>query len=297
MKYKYEKWTKEKAQKEAEKYTSRSEFEKESPKAYESAFYNGWLDDITKHMEYLGNRFNRLIYAYEFPDNSVYVGLTYNKDKRDDQHLKSGTVYQHKLKTNLTPVRVLKSEYIPAQEATKLEQKTIKDYVDKGWTILNKVKAGNLGGNTIKYTIEVIKNLASKYKTQYDFRKNEPNAYDAAKRNNWFDDLGLEKTFNTWDYESVKKEALKYKNRNEFRKNNLGAYDFAKRNNILDDITKHMQKRTKWTKELAQLEALKYNSRIEFSKKSKNAYDASLKYGWLNDITKHMIPKRKNQFG
>jgi hypothetical protein len=296
MKPRYVKWTKEMVQKEADKYTSRSEFERDSPKAYEAAFYNGWLKDITNHMEYLGNRVSRLVYAYEFPDNSVYVGLTFNKDKRDDQHLKSGSVYQHKVKTNLTPVRVLKSDYIPAQEASKLEQNILQNYLENGWNILNKVSAGNLGGNTPKYTENMVKDIASKYKTQYDFRKNEPKAYDAAKRYGWFDNLGLKSTFNTWDYESVKNEALRYKNRNEFRKNNIGAYDYAKRNNILDDITKHMERRTQWTKDLAQIEAFKYNTRIDFAKNSKKAYDAAIKYGWIEDITKHMVPKRKNQF-
>jgi hypothetical protein len=297
MKPRYIKWTKEMVKKEAEKYTSRSEFERESPKAYEAAYYNGWLKEITNHMEYLGNRVSRLVYAYEFPDNSVYVGLTYNKDKRNDQHLKSGSVYQYKIKTNLTPVRVLKSDYIPAQEASKLERKILQDYANRGWNILNRVEAGNLGGNTIKYSEEMIKDIASKYKTQQDFRLNEPKAYNAAKRHGWYDSLGLENTFNTWDFDKVKDEALKYNSRNEFRKNNIGAYDFAKRNNILDDITKHMKKRTQWTKELAKIEALKYLTRIDFAKNSKKAYDAASKYGWLDDITTHMTPKRKNQFG
>ena len=297
MSPKYNVWTIEKTKKEAEKYTSRSQFERESPQAYGAAHYNGWLPEITKHMEYLGNRASRLVYAYEFPDNHVYIGLTFNKDKRDDQHLKSGTVFNHRIKTNLEPIRVLKSEYIDSQEASKLEGNVLNDYKKNGWIVLNKVKTGNLGGNVVKYTFDYVAKLASKYITQFDFRKNEPKAYDAAYRNGWLDELGLTKTFTNWDYDSVKKEAQKYNTRNDFRVNNIGAYDFAKRNNILDDITKHMiPQKIKWTKEMTHKEALKYKKRIDFAKNSKKAYDAASKYKWLDDITTHMGPKNKNQF-
>jgi hypothetical protein len=43
-------WTKEMVQKEAEKYSSRVEFQKKSPNAESAARRNGWIDDVTKHM-------------------------------------------------------------------------------------------------------------------------------------------------------------------------------------------------------------------------------------------------------
>jgi hypothetical protein len=77
------KWTKELIQKEAEKYGNRGEFQKKSPNAYSSALRKGIMDDVTQHMELLGNRYNRMIYVYEFPDNYFYVGLTYTQKKRE----------------------------------------------------------------------------------------------------------------------------------------------------------------------------------------------------------------------
>ncbi len=43
-------------------------------------------------MEIIGNKFKRCIYAYEFSDNYVYVGLTLNLDKRNNRHLKKNSL-------------------------------------------------------------------------------------------------------------------------------------------------------------------------------------------------------------
>ena len=63
---------------EALKYESRSEFSKKSPNLYRIAWKNNWLDNVCQHMIPKINQLNfpRIIYSYEFPDNSVYVGLT-----------------------------------------------------------------------------------------------------------------------------------------------------------------------------------------------------------------------------
>jgi len=286
----YLKWNKEDVHKEALKYKYPSEFEKNSSKAYGAAAYNGWLDDVTSHMEKLGSLKKRMVYAYEFPDNFVYVGLTYHKDKRHDTHMKSGPVHRHMQETGLTPVRIEVSDYIDAQEASRLEQSTEKKYRDEGWNILNQAKPGVLGGSTPIWTPETVRAEASKYETLADFRKHSPKAFGAAQRNGWVPELGLKNTDVRWDYESVAALAKKYKTRKEFGDNHHGAYQFATRNKILDDITKHMEvKQIKWTKELAAQEALNYKTRNDFAKGSKKAYHASLKYGWIDDITQHMV--------
>ena len=69
------KWDKESCRKEALKYTSRTDFENNSSGAWAAANKKGWLDEICLHMEVLGNLFQRCIYAFEFSDNYVYVGL------------------------------------------------------------------------------------------------------------------------------------------------------------------------------------------------------------------------------
>ena len=285
----YNTWSKEDVHKEALKYEYPSEFFYNSPKAYGAALYNGWLDEVTSHMGKLGSRKKRMVYAYEFPDNFVYVGLTYHKDKRHDSHMKKGPVYRHIKETGLIPIRIEISDYVDAQDASKLEQTTEKKYRKDGWNILNQAKPGVLGGTPI-WTPETVRAESSKYKTIADFRKNSPKVYNAAYRNGWIPELGLENTDVRWDYDSVAALAKKYQTRAEFGNNHHGAYQFAVRNKILDDITKHMEvKQIKWTKELASQEALNFRTRSEFAKGSKKAYDAASKYGWLDDITKHMV--------
>src|ERR1017187_4564933 len=88
-------WTKENCHKEAKKYNSRTIFCRKSSGSYYSATKNGWLEEVCSHMKFLGNRFFRLVYVYEFSDKVVYVGLTYKIEKRDKAHKKTGPVYRH----------------------------------------------------------------------------------------------------------------------------------------------------------------------------------------------------------
>ena len=64
------------------KYKTRTEFQKGSGGAYISSMKNGWLDEICGHMEVVGNLKMRGIYVFEFEDNHVYVGLTYDFKRR-----------------------------------------------------------------------------------------------------------------------------------------------------------------------------------------------------------------------
>ena len=65
------KWAKDLVIQESLKYRYRSEFRKGSPSAYNRACKDGYISFICNHMEYVGNRVLRMIYAYEFSDNSV----------------------------------------------------------------------------------------------------------------------------------------------------------------------------------------------------------------------------------
>ena len=62
-------WTKDKAHEEALKYTNRRDFGLGSPKAASVAKANGWWDEITSHMGYLGSLYERAVYAWEFPSH------------------------------------------------------------------------------------------------------------------------------------------------------------------------------------------------------------------------------------
>ena len=80
-------------------------------------------------MTYLGSREKRFVYLYTFPNNSVYIGLTYDHKKRNDSHFVSGRVFDYMKLTGLIPkYELLTPEPIPTDDAVKMEIKLIEEY-------------------------------------------------------------------------------------------------------------------------------------------------------------------------
>jgi T4 RnlA family RNA ligase len=235
-------WTKERCAEEALKYKTKSEFEKGSPSAYVKSGKMGWKDEICKHMKTNGNKYNRCIYAVEFPDNHVYIGLSYNYEKRLFQHLNdiknNSIILRHHVKTGLEPIVIQLTDYINVEDAVKLESIKLDEYKNNGWIILNKAKCGNVGGKTVKWTKEKCKREAYLYNNRNEFKKESPGAYYAALRNKWIDEIctHMNSVLKKWDYDSCKKESEKFKNQDDFKKNSSGAYGYAYRNNLLNNF-------------------------------------------------------------
>ena len=140
-------WSLEKCKAIALKYQHRKEFQSGDNNAYCAAKYNGWLDDICKHMKPIGDRYNKCIYSYEFSDNHVYVGLTHNiniRQKNRDRDL-TDTVTKYINETNLTPIRKQLTDYIFVDDAIRLEEEFLQKYLNEGWVGLNKRKTGGIG--------------------------------------------------------------------------------------------------------------------------------------------------------
>lgn len=150
--------------------TSKSEYLKDiDPKAYgvirhHDATYpdDPWREELFSHVVPLGNTFKRMIYVFEFPDNTAYIGLTYNEKQRQKSHQKSQSpVFKYKESTGLEPkfyrltrdnngkiIKTQNLEYIEASDAQKLENDAIQSYKNNGWTTHNAAPAGALGGVT-----------------------------------------------------------------------------------------------------------------------------------------------------
>jgi predicted GIY-YIG superfamily endonuclease len=286
-------WTKEMVRSEAEKYKNKRDFRNGSPKAYGAGLEYGWIDDVTQHMEPLGNKFKRMVYVFEFPDKSVYVGLTLDIERRTREHyLTDSGVSRYIEETNLEPkFKSVTTEYINKEDAAKLERELVEKYKSEGWNVLNRIKAGGLGGNKERFwNPDSVKQEIAKYKKLVDFRKGSPSAYLAVKTYGWHDlTKGLERSI-IWNKEDAHKEALKYNNRSEFQKKSTSAYQYAKRNGLLDDICSHMEWKggQNWDKKSVEKEALKYSIISDFIANGKGAYNAAKRNGWLDDVTKHM---------
>ena len=299
------KWdTKAKCAKEAKKYKNRTDFQRYSPGAWNAANKHNWLDEICSHMETYGNLFLRCIYAFEFSDISVYIGLTDNIQRREKQHLKSSNsaVYKHIQKTSLTPILQILHEYTDKELAKTLEKFYIEDYRSKGWNILNRAKAGSLGGKYVVWTYEECKSHALQCSTRSEFITKHPGAYASAIKNKWLDDIcqHMELKFEIKnDSETVRLEAQKYSTRQEFKHGSNSAYEYARKHHLLDAICTHMTRplpKVKWTDEAIFEEAKKYSSKEEFRKGNSSAYSIAYKKGIIDKVCSHMhtLQKKRN---
>jgi hypothetical protein len=244
----YTDWTKDMVWKEALKYKTRSEFMNGNYAAYQQAHVKGWVDDVTSHMTRVGNLYKRLVYVYEFPDNSVYVGLTFNKDDRDRRHKtkEKSAVYQHIKKTGLQPtMKLISDEYIDAEDARNLESCTIEQYRENGWFILNKAKAGGLGGFCAKkWTKDEVHNLALQYSSPTRFKSKHSSAFNAAERNGWLSDITkhMTKKKTKWTRDLLLQKMSQFISPTEFRKNDSDSHQAAFRilgNDFIKDYYKN----------------------------------------------------------
>ena len=238
-------WTFEKCKEESLKYKTRTEFSIKSNGSYSASYRNGWLDNICEHMNTKGNRYHKCIYSYEFLDNSVYVGLTYNLDVRQKNRNsdKKDTVTKHINETNLQPIRKQLTDYINVDDAIKMEEFYVNKYKIEGWNILNKVKTGSIGGNVVKWTFEKCKEESLKYKTRTEFSIKSNGCYDRCIRNKWLNKvcnhmIPRQKPKNYWTFEKCKEESLKYKTKMDFHKNSRGSYNISYKNGWLNEFFK-----------------------------------------------------------
>lgn len=237
-------WSKKLVIEEALKYKHRVDFIRNSQSAYNRARKDGYLDEACFHMIPIGNRVMRMVYSYEFSDNCVYVGLTYNIEKRNTTHLLKGPVFNHIQESHIIPKRKTISEnYIPWIDAGILEQKTIEEYRNDGWNILNTSKGGGMGGKEIKWTKELIMKEALKYNTRSEFRKKSPKGYDAAIRNNLLDVVCSHMKYlnKSWTKEKIQEVALKYNSRGDFQKYSPNEYSIAHKHKWISDVCKHIK--------------------------------------------------------
>ncbi|MCM0606603.1 MAG: GIY-YIG nuclease family protein [Xanthomonadaceae bacterium] len=290
-------WTFEECRKEALHFKTRSDFFKNSS-TYHFARRRGWLEKITRHMKAQGSYTLRKIYAIEHPDKSVYVGLTYNFDRRYEHHMKNHKILMKKKRT--IGNKFIKFDVLyPAGEAAKQEQKLIDLYIQKGWKILNINKAGSLGGNIIKWDFNSCLKEAKKYKTREAFLKANPSAVVTARKRGWMNKICSHMNYINypWTNKELKTLAQSFSFRSDFRKAANGAYQVAAKRGILNKICSHMKTKKggpsiKWTLEACKKDALKYKTKSLW-RDAGSAYSIAHRKKWLDVCCSHMIELRK----
>ncbi len=192
----HNKWTYDECKEAALQFTKKNELRKNYGGAYQAIRDNKWYE-LFDHMSIIGNKYNRLVYVYEFKDNYCYIGLTCNIDRRNRQHLTDDMesyVYKHIKKTNLIPTLILKSDYLKIENSIIMEESVLQTYKEQGWNILNKVKTGSIGGNTLIWTKEACEEEIRKFKSLKEFRENSKGAHNSMYVHGWKREL-LDKYF------------------------------------------------------------------------------------------------------
>jgi predicted GIY-YIG superfamily endonuclease len=134
-------------------------------------------------MEAVGHAYKRAVYAIEFSDNSVYVGLTYDYRARFQGHIikKSSNPLVEKKKKTKRYRWVEFNKWLDLEEAQKEENRIKTKYIKSGWNILNRAKtgkgSGSLGSARIIWTDTKIAECASLCKTPGEFKLKFPSAY------------------------------------------------------------------------------------------------------------------------
>ena len=291
-------WTYETLKEEALKYDNKKDFRKYASTAASYISQNNW-NELTAHMKKLSTLRERYIYAFEFQDNHVYVGLTCDISKRYGEHISENRsqVSKHIHKTQQPfEFKIITQEPISMKIAGEMETQTLQQYTNNGWIILNKAKTGSLGGIRPIWTYDKCKQEALKYNCPIQLRKNLKHVITIMKENGWFEELTSHivdnRRLNHWNtYENCKQEALKYKTLNEFRKKCNGAYKGIVRNGWKKELISHLTKQivtSNVTYEQCKAITLKCTSCEEIKRKYWIYYKGMINNGWYEELTKHI---------
>ncbi len=239
----WKKYTKDMVIADVAKSHNKVEFREKFPISYKAARENGWYEELTKSLEKVEDDRKRLIYAYEFPDNSVYVGLTVNEKRRKFGHLNTldveSPVAQYILDTGLQPTYKVIIKDLTPKEAQESEGCTEEKYKSEGWKVLNRYKTGSLGACRRFWSEQSIYDAAKPFKTSSDFKKGNYAAYQAAQKYGYLKDITSKMVpFNRtlWTYENIKNLAHGLKTRSELKKANHTAYITALKNGWLEEF-------------------------------------------------------------
>jgi len=188
--------TREKCEALSKQCETRTEFAKKFPGAYKNSCENGWINGFSwlKPVENI-HKNGYSVYVYLFAeDNYGYVGLTCQKyGGRDWQHRNTlrSPVYRHSRESGIEiPNPKILAEHLSSEDAQLAEEFYIEWYRQHGWTMMNKAKAGGLGGAGRKYkSKKKLIRAASQCKTRGEFKRRFPGEYGAAQRFDLLDEI------------------------------------------------------------------------------------------------------------
>lgn len=231
----------------AKQYEYYSDFRINANKYYCKSIGKGWIKDYTwlRKGYYDMEAKIHIVYVYEFPKmKCAYVGRTMRPSIRKMQHQKdfNDSVYkfvaEHSLTFNDVEYKVIKDN-LTAKESQYYEKFYVDEYTNKSWNLINKAKAGSLGGTTIIWDYDACYYEALKYKSETEFRHNSLTAYEKARKMGWSKNYHwLEKytPYVCYSYEECYQIALGCKNKNDFSRRFPSQYRYSKMQGFITDF-------------------------------------------------------------
>ncbi|MDB9982737.1 GIY-YIG nuclease family protein [Gammaproteobacteria bacterium] len=314
-------WTFESVSREAKKYNTHAEFVAGSSGAHSAAYRNGWLDEVTSHMQLFKkprgywNLEKAWDEAKKYQSRKQFAegsGAAYDFASRNG--------YMDQICTHMPQIRHSSGywSYDRLKEVTSLFD-DISDFkrehpnaynalfnnglFDELTAHMNKRKSANF------WSAEALALEAAKYRTRGEFSEKSESAYKKALSMKIIDSIcshmksanEIEKNKKEAIYNNLTKDQIieltkKYVDRKNFRLNEKIAYSKAKDFGWIEEIFVNMPKKktgrvSKWDIDLIRKEASKYSKKSEFGKRSSQAYKIALKNHWLEDVCSHMADK------
>lgn len=267
--YQGEHWTFEKCKQEALKYSSRSELQKHSSGAYNSARRHGWLDTVCSHMtrslwtlescrrealkyrsrsefhKHSGSAYNAALRNFWLDEICTHMGHAYHSLRSPDTVSRASyTKFENLVDVASASASILDKETTVTPHADSDSASSHPD------TPLERSpsqrESESQAASDAYWTMESCKEEARRFSTRFEFCKSSGAAYDAAKRNGWISEVcshmsSIQMPTGHWTRENCRAEAQCYTSRVEFRKRSGGAYYAAWRKGFLDEICTHMK--------------------------------------------------------
>ncbi len=204
-------WTKNKVEASAKKYEFKMVWKEKHPGAYAAALRGGYLQQVTTHMPVLNAKGKWTIKEDVLTDAKKYSSRSEWQDKS-----------------------------VGAYEAAKLY-----GWFEEAVEHMPK-RAPN---KDIKWSKDAVLKDAKKFHFKKDWHNNSSGAYEAAKKNGWFEQavahMGNKKaTPLKWTKSKVLKNARKFNKKSKWKKNSPGAYSAAIKGGYYKDAVAHMGNKT-----------------------------------------------------
>lgn len=240
------------------------------------------------------------VYAYEFSDNSAYVGITCNPERRHKDHSARGPVYRKASQGIVFTLKVL-ADSLPPSEAASREVSSIKHYADTGWSILNTKDGGSLGQITFKHSYDALLLASKEYSSRTAWNNANSGEYQAACLRRWIDRIseenGWPKHATHWTYQECLASAKVYESSTAWTLHDKRAYLSAWRNGWLPRIAADRAwpafkctTAPRWTQEACASDAARFPDFLTWKRERKvSVYKHARMGGWLPRICRNVF--------